>query len=100
MQSLAEELGKLGLNLGLQVDREGVPEGGFVCGHELAATRKVVTSSAIESSVSLVGGSSGSVRAEIGMRSKISCEKKTWTEGSLPGRLQRLWTRNRRPESG
>jgi len=57
MQSLAEELGKLRLNLGLQVDGERGPEGGFLDGHELVATRKVATKSAIDSSVSVVAGS-------------------------------------------
>jgi len=57
MESLAQELGQLRLNLGLQVDGEGGPDSGFLGGHELVATRKVETKSAIDSSVNLVGGS-------------------------------------------
>jgi len=57
MQSLAEELSQLRLDLGLQVDGERGPEGGFVDGHARAATWKADTNSAIDDSVSLVGGS-------------------------------------------
>jgi len=89
MQSLAEELSKLHLDLGLQVDGETGPEGSFVDGHERAATRKVDTSSVIDDSVSVVRGSWGSVRAETGIRIKISSVKKTRTDGSLPGRSMR-----------
>ena len=89
MQSLAEELSQLQLDLGLQVDGERGPEGVFWDGHEVAATRKVETNSCIEPSVNLVGGSLGRVRAETGMRIKISGVKKTSTDGSLPGRSMR-----------
>jgi hypothetical protein len=89
MQSLAEELSQLRLDLGLQVDGERGPEGVFCDGHEVAATRKVATSSCIEASVNLVGGSFSGVRAETGMRIKISGVKKTSTDGSFPGRSMR-----------
>lgn len=86
MQSLAQELGSLRLNVGLQVVWEGGPESGFIDRHEEETTRNVETNSAIDVSVSLVGGSTGSVRAETGTRSNNSSEKIRKTEGSLPGR--------------
>lgn len=89
MQSLAEELSQLPLDLGLQVDGQRGPEGVFWGGHEVAATRKVATTSCIEASVNVVEGSVGGVRAETGMRIKISGVKKTSTDGSLPGRSMR-----------
>ena len=89
MQSLTEELSQLRLNLGLQGVWEGGPDGTFADGHERAATSKITTSSVIDDSVNFVGGSSPSLKAETGIRIKISGVKKTTTVGSLPGRFTR-----------
>jgi hypothetical protein len=85
MQSLTQELDKLPLNLGLQGVWEGREQDAFLGGHDAVTTPKVVTSSVIESSVNLVGGSGASLKAETGIRIKISGVKKTTTVGSFPG---------------
>jgi hypothetical protein len=89
MQSLAKEPDKLRLNVVLQGVWEGRPEGAFLDGHDVTATRKVATRSAIADSVNFVGGSCASLRAETGILIKFSAAKKTTTIGVLPGRFSR-----------